>query len=139
MDRMRRSMILAGLIALPASALSAAPPSALAQIAAGVWEVSGAPGSQEPVRQCFADVLTLAQFEHRSRTCSRTVLSDGGASTVVNYSCGPADFGRSEIDVITPRSLRISTQGISGQMPFNYVIQARRVGDCGQNPSPPRH
>jgi hypothetical protein len=139
MERMRRRMILAGAIALPAAALSAAPPSALTQIAGGIWEVSGAPGLQQPIRQCFADVLTLAQFEHRGRTCSRTVLSDSGASSVVNYSCGPADFGRSEIDVITPRSLRISTQGISDKMPFNYVIQARRVGECGQNPSPPRH
>jgi hypothetical protein len=139
MERMRRRMILAGAFALPAAALSAAPPSALTQIAGGIWEVSGAPGLQQPIRQCFADVLTLAQFEHRGRTCSRTVLSDSGASSVVNYSCGPADFGRSEIDVITPRSLRISTQGISDKMPFNYVIQARRVGECGQNPSPPRH
>lgn len=132
-------MILAGAIALPGAALSAAPPSALAQVAAGVWEVSGAPGSQEPIRQCFPDVLTLAQFEHRGRTCSRTVLSDSGSSTVINYSCGPADFGRSEIKVITPRALSISTQGISDQLPFNYVIQARRVGDCGKTASPPRH
>jgi len=139
MARMRRRMILAGAIALPAAALSAAPPSALAQVAGGVWEVSGAPGLQEPLRQCFPDVMTLAQFEHRGRTCSRTVLSDNGASTVINYSCGPADFGRSEINVITPRALSISTQGISGQMPFNYVIQARRVGECGKNASPPRH
>lgn len=135
---MRRRMILTA-AALPAAALSAAPPSALARVAGGVWEVSGAPGSQEPVRQCFADVLTLAQFEHRSRTCSRTILSDSGASAVVNYRCGPADFGRSEIDVITPRSLRIATQGISDQLPFNYVIQARRIGDCEKSPSPPRH
>jgi len=139
MARMRRRMILAGAIALPAAALSAAPPAALAQVAGGVWEVSGAPGLQQPVRQCFPDVMTLAQFEHRGRTCSRTVLSDSGASTVINYSCGPADFGRSDIKVITPRALSISTQGISGQMPFNYVIQARRIGDCAKNPSPQRH
>ena len=139
MERMRRRMILAGAIALPAAALSAAPPSALTQIAGGIWEVSGAPGLQQPIRQCFADVLTLAQFEHRGRTCSRTVLSDSGASSVVNYSCGPADFGRSEIDVITPRSLRISTQGISDQLPFNYVLQAHRVGDCEKSSLPPHH
>jgi len=32
--------------------------------------------------------------------------------------------------LITPRSIRIETQGISDNLPFNYVIQARRVGDC---------
>ena len=139
MARMRRRLILAGAIAFPGAALSAAPPAALAKVAGGVWEVSGAPGLQQPIRQCFADVLTLAQFEHRGRTCSRTVLSDSGASTIVNYSCGPADFGRSDIKVITPRALSIATQGISSQMPFNYVIQARRIGDCAKNPSSQRH
>ena len=135
---MRRRMILAGAIALPAAAaLAAAPPSALAKIAGGLWEISGAPGAQEPVRECVTDATTLAQFEHRSRTCSRTVLSDHGASAVVNYSCGGGNFARSEINVVTPRSLTISTQGISDQLPFNYVIQAHRVGDCPKPPSSP--
>ncbi|HEX5258151.1 MAG TPA: hypothetical protein VFW35_05150, partial [Sphingomicrobium sp.] len=117
---MGRSAILGVAIAVSAVA-PAAQPSALGQVAGGIWEVSGAPGNQAAIRQCFADVLTLAQFEHRTRNCSRTVLRDKGASTVINYSCGPADFGQSQIDVITPRSLRIATQGISDQLPFNYV------------------
>ena len=136
---MRRLVILALAAAFPAVAVAAKPPSALAQIAAGIWEVSGAPGSQAPVRECVADVLALAQFEHRGRTCSHKVLADGGRSTLVNYSCGSAGFGQSKIDVITPRSLRISTQGISDQLPFNYVLQARRVGDCAKSASLTHH
>ena len=135
---MRRSVILAFAVAVPAIALAASPPSALTEVAA-MWEISGAPGTQEPVRQCVADVLTLAEFEHRGHACSRKVLSDSGRSTLINYSCGPAGFGQSQIDVITPRSLRISTQGISGQLPFNYVLQARRVGDCTKSASVTRH
>ena len=54
------------------------------------------------------------------------------SSATIEYHCAGADFGRSEIDVITPRSLRIETQGISDGLPFNYVLQARRVGECGQ-------
>jgi hypothetical protein len=27
--------------------------------------------------------------------------------------------------------MRLEVQGISAQLPFNYVLQARRVGDCG--------
>jgi hypothetical protein len=104
-----------------------------------MWEVSGAPGVEAPVRQCVGDVLSLAQYEHRSRTCSRSVVSEKGSSTVITYSCGPSDFGQSQIDVITPRSLRISTQGISDQLPFNYVIQAHRVGDCEKSAAPSRH
>ena len=133
---MRGLVILGAAIALPAAATA---PSALSKIAGGLWEVSGAPGSQTPVRQCFPDVQTLAQFEHRSRNCTRTVISDNGSSTVIGYRCGPSDFGQSQVDVVTPRSLRIATQGISGQLPFNYVIQARRVGDCEDNPSTSRH
>ena len=67
------------------------------------------------------------------------MLADKGGSVTINYRCGPSDFGQSEIDVITPRSLRIATQGISGQLPFNYVIQARRVGDCEKSASSQRH
>ena len=136
---MRGLVILGAVIVVPAAALAATVPSALKQIAGGLWEVSGAPGSQAPVRQCFPDVQALAQFEHRSRNCSRTVLSDNGNSTVISYRCGPADFGQSQVDVVTPRSLRIATQGISGQRPFNYVIQAHRVGDCDKDASIPRH
>jgi hypothetical protein len=127
-------MILAGAIALPVATLSAAPPSALAKIAGGIWEISGAPGSPQPIRQCITDVKRLAQFEHRNRTCSRNVVSDSGSSTVINYTCGGGNFGRSQIDVVTPRSLRIATQGISNQLPFNYIIQARRIGDCTKTP-----
>ena len=128
------------MMAVPAAVFAAAtPPSALSKVAAGMWEVSGVPGSQTPVRQCFADILTLAQFEHRTRNCARTVLSDKGSSTLIDYRCGSADFGQSQIDVVTPRALRISTQGISAQLPFNYVIQARRVGDCDKNASSSRH
>ena len=136
---MGRSMILAIAIAVPAAALAAEAPAALSQIAGGLWEVTGTPGAQAPVRQCFADVMTLAQFEHRARNCTRSVVSDSGSSTVVRYSCGPSDFGQSQVDVITPRSLRIATQGISDQLPFNYVIQARRVGDCEKSASSSRH
>jgi hypothetical protein len=125
---------------LAACALIAArEPSALAQAAAGLWEIDGLPGGKPPIRQCIANVAVLAQFEHRGRHCMRTLVSDSPASSVIQYSCGNADFGRSQIDVITPRSLRISTQGISENLPFNYVLEARRVGDCPKSPSAARH
>ena len=137
---MRRTLILALAIAAPpAAALAASPPSALTKVAGGLWEVSGAPGAKAPVRQCVADVLALAQFEHRSKKCTRNVISDGKSSTRITYDCGSAGFGQTEVDVITPRSLRISTQGISDQLPFNYVVQAHRVGECEKTPSPTHH
>ena len=136
---MRNRVILAIAIALPTAALAAAQPSALAQVAGGLWEISGVPGSQAPIRQCVADVTTLAQFEHRGQNCTRSVVRDGPSSTRIDYKCGTAGFGESQMDVLTPRSIRISTQGISDQLPFNYVLQARRVGECTKSPVPPRH
>ena len=117
----------------------AAPPSALVQAQPGVWEISGAPGTKTPVRQCVADIVALARYEHRAKTCTARILKDDGASTSIEYSCGGAGFGSSQIDVITPRSLRISTQGISDGLPFNYVLQAHRVDDCPKNASVTRH
>jgi hypothetical protein len=118
-------------VAMAAAALGAAEPAAtLSQAQPGQWEIIGAPGVKTPIRQCFSDILALARFEHRTKNCSSRVTSQHGNSTVVNYRCGNADFGQSQIDVLTPRSLRISTQGISDSLPFNYVLQAHRVGDC---------
>ena len=124
---------------LPATALVAAQPSALANVAGGLWEISGAPGTHSPVRQCVGNVLALAQYEHRGRNCSRSVISDNGSLTKINYKCGAAGFGETEVEVITPRSLRISTQGISDQLPFNYVLQARRVGECAKTSASAPH
>jgi len=119
--------------------IAAAQPSALSQAQAGLWEISGKPGSNTPVRQCVVDVASLARFEHRAKNCSAKVLKDSNGSVAIDYSCGGAGFGHSEIDVITPRSLRISTQGISDGLPFNYVLQARRIDDCQKNVTVTRH
>jgi hypothetical protein len=114
-------------------------PAALAQAAPGLWEVTGVPAMKAPIRQCFGDLLALAQFEHRNESCSRRVIRDAATSTTVEYNCPGGGFGRSEIGLITPRSLRIETQGISDGLPFHYVIQARRMGDCPSRQTASRH
>lgn len=111
----------------------------MAEAIPGLWEFSGAPGTHAPVRMCIADIAKAAQFEHRAGNCPRTVISDSGGTAVVQYQCGAAGFGRSDLHLITPRSLKISTQGISDNLPFNYVLQAHRVGDCGKAAGAPRH
>jgi hypothetical protein len=105
-------------------------PAALAQTSGGLWEVSGLPGARVLPRLCVADPAALAQFEHRGKLCTRLVISDSPPATVIHYTCAGGGFGRSKMTVITPRSIRIETQGISDDLPFNYVVQARRVGEC---------
>ena len=115
--------VIAGLVLL-----AAASPSALSQAQGGLWQVerSGA----APVKLCVAHPVALAQFEHRGTSCSRTVIRDSGTSATIHYTCAGGGFGQSDMTLVTPRSLRVVTQGISANSPFKYTFQARRVGDC---------
>ena len=132
MARVRIAAAAAALLVTGIALAAGAPrPAALGQAMPGMWEIAGLPGSKAPGRECVGDLTALAQYEHRAaRGCTRTILTDTPSIAVVDYSCAGGGFGRSKLTVITPRSLRIETQGISGGMPFNYVLQARRVGDC---------
>lgn len=105
-------------------------PAALATTSPGLWEISGLPSANGPVRVCLGDTVELAQFEHRGQNCARQVISDSPSESLINYTCAGGGFGETRMNVVTPRSLRVETQGISGNFPFHYVLQARRIGDC---------
>ena len=110
--------------------LAAASPAALGAARPGLWEISGLPNAGTAVRQCVADTALLARVEHSGQNCTQEVVKDNASVAVVEYKCANGGFGRSKLTLLTPRSLRIETQGISANYPFNYVIQARRIGDC---------
>lgn len=114
---------------LPLVLAAAGGPSVLSQITPGLWEISGSRGAPA-TRLCVAQPPLLAQVEHRSAKCSRTILRNDSASAVIEYSCPGAGFGHSKIRVITPRSVRVETQGIADYAPFAYTVDARRVGNC---------
>ena len=130
---MRSARSIAG-IAFGGAALllltAAARPVALAQTSPGLWEISGLPNAGTAVRQCVADTAMLARVEHRGASCTQVVIKDNPTTTEIHYTCANGGFGRSKLKLLTPRSLRIETQGISANYPFNYVIQARRIGNC---------
>ena len=115
-------------IALAPLLAAAAAPSLFSQAQPGLWQVerSGAPA----VKLCVPNTSALAQFEHRKASCTRTVIRDSGSVARIRYTCAGGGFGQSEVTLLTPRSLRIQTQGISANAPFNYTLQARRLGDC---------
>ena len=127
---MGRAARLAGLLIAGALALGGAAPVALKGIAGGNWEVSRSANGHGATRLCVADPAMLAQFEHRGEACTRVVLSDRAGEMVVHYTCAGGDFGRTRLSVITPRSLRLDTQGISRGLPFSYQLHARRAADC---------
>jgi len=109
---------------------AAARPATLAETSPGLWEITGFPNPATSARQCVANTASLAALEHRGQSCKQIVISDTPSSTVIEYTCSNGGFGRTKLTLLTPRSLRIETQGISAKYPFNYVIQARRIGDC---------
>lgn len=107
---------------------AAVSPAALSNAQGGLWEVTR--NGDAPVRLCLPNPVTLAQFEHRGASCSRTVLRDSGTTARIHYTCAGGNFGQSDLTLVTPRSLRVTTQGISDNAPFKYTFNARRVGDC---------
>jgi hypothetical protein len=109
---------------------AAARPATLAETTPGLWEFTGFPNPDASARQCVADTAALAALEHRGQSCKQVVISDTPSTTVIEYTCSNGGFGRTKLTLLTPRSLRIETQGISAKYPFYYVIQARRVGEC---------
>jgi hypothetical protein len=122
---------LAGLLTCSAGLLAAASvPHALAPATGGLWEVSRSATGHDPTRICVASPDLLAQFEHRQQRCTRNVVSDGATEALISYNCAGGGFGQSRMTLITPRSLRIDTQGISDNLPFHYQLYARRVGEC---------
>ena len=131
--------LLAGMTLAGAAVIAAPRPAALVQAAPGLWEVYRLAAAHETSRECVGDVTALALYEHRNHRCTSSIVSDGPITTVIQYSCVGGGFGRSTMTMITPRSLRIETQGISDNLPFNYTLQARRVGDCPPKASAAAH
>jgi len=122
---------LAAAATLSAGLLAAATvPRALAPAAGGLWEVSQSATGHSPTKLCVPSPAVLAQFEHRQGRCTRTVIRDSGNVAEIHYTCTDGGFGRSDMKLVTPRSLTIDTQGISGGLPFHYKLYARRLGDC---------
>ena len=97
---------------------------------AGLWEVSRSATGAAAERVCLADPMLLTQWEHRGGACTRVIISEQGATARVQYTCTGGGFGQSEIMLLTPRSLRVSTQGIADGLPFAYALHARRIGNC---------
>lgn len=105
-------------------------PGAIALASPGLWELTGLPNAGAAARQCLANTGALARLEHRGQNCQETVISQSATTAVIHYTCANGGYGQTKVTMLTPRALRIETQGISENLPFNYKIQARRVGDC---------
>lgn len=100
----------------------------------GEWEIARKAGERGE-RVCLPDPAQMMQWEHRRASCTRVVLNSSLDRAALEYTCVGGGFGSSRMQVLTPRSIKIETQGIADGLPFAYVLHARRVGDC---PTPAR-
>ena len=130
---MTASQALAAPASAPAPAASVAPPAmslaALKSLEPGLWQIDVE--GRSPRQMCIADTSALVQVEHDQPGCSRFVIANEPKVSTVHYSCQRAGWGRTTVRVETASSAVIRTQGISRNAPFEYTLQARRVGACG--------
>ena len=119
------------LLAMAATAsIAAVSPRALAPAAGGLWAVSADATGHNSEQVCISSPEVLAMWEHRAGRCKPEVISDISSVARIRYTCNDGGFGDSKVTLITPRTMRIDTQGISDGLPFHYQRHARRVGDC---------
>lgn len=95
----------------------------------GQWELRlrDAPGVE---RLCLHDGRRLIQLRHPQDQCERFIVNDNPDDVAVQYTCRGRGYGRTDIHRESGRIVRIETQGIAGGLPFNFVVEGRRVGEC---------
>ncbi len=104
--------------------------SVLAKIEPGQWQLHATDDSTTR-NLCVRDPRILLQLGHADTTqCSRFVVSQGPREITVRYTCPGAGHGRTTIGLVTPRSIKLQTQGIAGGLPFQHDYAARRTGAC---------
>lgn len=132
-SRKLRVMLGAGLFALGLAVPAAGqkPPLAmLDQLERGRWELRMRDGAGTIQSICLSDGRRLIQLRHPLNSCERFVVDDEASDVTVQYTCRGRGYGRTHIRRESARLVQIETQGIAEGLPFNFVAEGRRVGDC---------
>lgn len=104
--------------------------SVLATIEPGQWQLHDTDDDSRR-NLCVRDPRVLLQLGHADTAqCSRFVVSQSPRELTIHYTCPGAGHGRTTIGLVTPRSIKLETQGIAGGLPFQHVYAARRTGGC---------
>jgi hypothetical protein len=95
----------------------------------GQWTVTSRDGG--PSRTlCLGDPAQLLQLRHAGSACSRYVVEDAADKVTVQYTCRGNGYGRTSIRRETSALVQIESQGIAGDLPFQFKAEARRTGAC---------
>ena len=107
------------------------PPLALLdQLDRGLWEVRSRDGTGTAYPLCLDNGRALLQLRHPTANCDRLIVTDQPALVTVQYTCRGQGYGRTTIRRETDRLVQIETQGIAQGLPFDFLAEARRIGDC---------
>ena len=128
--RLKRRVILSGMIVLAAPALAGGASLAmLDRLEPGRWELRDRSGTVVP-RVCVARGRQLVQLRHQGLACETFVVEDQPGEVVVQYTCKGRGYGRTHIRRESNRLVQIDGQGIADGLPFEFAAEARRVGEC---------
>ncbi len=83
-----------------------------------------------PSSICLQDGRRLIQLRHPSSACERLIVADSPGEVTVQYTCRGRGYGRTHIRLETGRLVQIESQGILDGLPFDFVAEARRIGEC---------
>jgi hypothetical protein len=125
------ALLIAAVVGFAAPASGQRQPLAmLDQLESGRWELRprDSRGSAEQI--CVQDGRRLIQLRHPSSVCQRLIVSDGPGEVIVQYTCRGRGYGRTHIRRETGRLVQIESQGIVDGLPFDFVAEGRRIGDC---------
>ena len=101
----------------------------LDRLSPGLWEVRMRQ-SGEIERICLDNGRRLIQLRHPNLSCSQFVVEDGPAAVTVHYTCPGQGSGRTHLRFETARLAQIESTGFASRLPFDFMAEARRIGDC---------
>jgi hypothetical protein len=103
---------------------------ALSTLSPGQWTLRGLSRTSGNRAICLGDSHALLQIRHGAASCSRFVIAKDARGLTVHYTCPGAGHGRTTIHVESSALVRIETQGIVNNAPFDASWEARRTGEC---------
>lgn len=124
-----RLLALGALIVLTTAA---GPPrlTVLRTIEPGRWTLTSSDNDFAAHAICVSEPRALIELQQPSTGCSRIVIANEARTATIHYTCPGSGHGETTLRVETPRLAQIETQGVTGNGPFEYRIEARRTGPC---------
>lgn len=133
MARTTAAVLLAtGMLVATTAHADAPQTSVLTTIEPGQWQLHDTDDDSRR-NLCVRDPRVLLQLGHADTAqCSRFVVSQSPRELTIHYTCPGAGHGRTTIGLVTPRSIKLETQGVAGGLPFQQNYAGRRTGVCSR-------